>query len=51
MNEQMIKQIRKILKTNTTDSDLDWFNIGEYKNCLTSLAKKKPIHQKKLPTK
>ena len=30
-DENFIKQLHKILKANTTDADLDWFNVGEYK--------------------
>ena len=31
LSEDIIKQIHKIIKANTTDADLDWFNVGEYK--------------------
>lgn len=31
LNEKMIKHIHGILKTNTSDSFLPWFNIGDYK--------------------
>ena len=30
--EKNIKEIHKILKTNTSDSRLSWFNVGEYKS-------------------
>ena len=30
--ENIIKEIHKILKTNTSDSRLSWFNVGEYKS-------------------
>lgn len=40
INEQMIKQLHKILKTNTTDSDLDWFNVGEYKKLPNTIGEK-----------
>ncbi|ETJ11971.1 MAG: Filamentation induced by cAMP protein Fic, partial [Staphylococcus sp. DORA_6_22] len=32
LTEKMIKEIHKILKTNTSDSRLSWFNVGEYKS-------------------
>ncbi len=32
LSEQVIKDIHKILKTNTSDADLSWFNVGEYKS-------------------
>ena len=31
LNEKLIKQLHAILKTNTSDSLLPWFNIGNYK--------------------
>lgn len=31
LNEDFIKNTHKILKTNTSDSKLSWFNVGEYK--------------------
>lgn len=31
LNEEFIKNVHKILKTNTSDSRLSWFNVGEYK--------------------
>lgn len=40
INEQMIKQIHKILKANTTDGDLDWFNVGEYKKLPNTIGDK-----------
>lgn len=32
LTENIIKEIHKILKTNTSDSRLSWFNVGEYKS-------------------
>ena len=32
LNEEFIKNVHKILKTNTSDSRIPWFNIGEYKS-------------------
>ena len=32
LNEDLIKKFHKIIKSNTTDSRLDWFNVGEYKS-------------------
>ena len=31
LDEEFIKNIHKILKTNTSDSRISWFNVGEYK--------------------
>lgn len=31
LNEELIKNIHKILKTNTSDSLKEWFKVGEYK--------------------
>lgn len=31
LDEVFIKNVHKILKTNTSDSRLSWFNVGEYK--------------------
>lgn len=31
LSESMIKQLHKILKTSTSDSAKDWFNVGDYK--------------------
>lgn len=31
LNERLIKQLHKILKTGTQDSKESWFNVGEYK--------------------
>ena len=30
LTENIIKEIHKILRTNTSDSRLSWFNVGEY---------------------
>lgn len=31
LDEALIKEIHRILKSNTSDSKKDWFNVGEYK--------------------
>ncbi len=31
LSEEIIKEFHRILKTNTTDSKKDWFNVGNYK--------------------
>lgn len=31
LTEEMIKRLHKMLKTNTSDSQRDWFNVGDYK--------------------
>ena len=30
LDEDFIKNTHKILKTNTSDSRISWFNVGEY---------------------
>lgn len=40
LDEKIIKQLHKILKTNTTDADLDWFNVGEYKSLANTIGDK-----------
>lgn len=32
LSEDMIKQMHRILKSNTSDSRIEWFNVGEYKS-------------------
>ena len=32
LDEDFIKNTHKILKTNTSDSRISWFNVGEYKS-------------------
>jgi len=32
LSEQLIKDIHGILKANTSDADLTWFNVGDYKS-------------------
>ena len=32
LDEDFIKNTHKILKTNTSDSGISWFNVGEYKS-------------------
>lgn len=31
LTEELIKELHRILKTNTSDADLDWFKVGDYK--------------------
>lgn len=40
VDENFIKKIHKILKSNTTDADLDWFNVGEYKSLSNTIGDK-----------
>lgn len=40
LNEKLIKHLHGILKANTTDSDLDWFNVGEYKALANTIGEK-----------
>ncbi len=38
VTENLIKDIHKILKSNTSDSKLDWFNVGEYKRRINTVG-------------
>ena len=38
LDEDFIKNTHKILKTNTSDSRISWFNVGEYKSRKNRLA-------------
>ena len=36
LTEKIIKEFHRILKEGTSDSRLDWFNVGEYKKVLVA---------------
>ena len=38
LTETKIKEYHRILKTNTSDSDIEWFNVGEYKTVPNMVA-------------
>lgn len=45
LTEEMIKEFHRILKVGTSDSTLDWFNVGEYKkvaNAVSDIETAKP---------
>ncbi len=39
-DEEIVKHLHKILKSNTTDADNDWFNVGEYKSLPNTIGDK-----------
>lgn len=51
LNEKMIKQFHKIFKNDTSDSQKDYFNIGEYKLLEKLLAVQKQANRKMLSKK
>ena len=48
LNEELIKELHKILKTNTSDSLKDWFKIGDYKLKPNIVGEKKTTPPKKV---
>ena len=40
IDEDFIKHLHGILKANTTDADLEWFNVGEYKSLPNTIGDK-----------
>ncbi len=38
IDEDFVKEIHRILKSNTTDADIDWFNVGEYKSLSNTIG-------------
>lgn len=38
LNENMIKEFHRILKTGTSDADISWFNVGKYKQLPNMVA-------------
>lgn len=48
LNEELIKELHKILKTNTSDSLKDWFKVGDYKLKPNIVGDKKTTPPKKV---
>lgn len=46
LTEDMIKKFHKILKTGTSDSQKEWFNVGEYKQLPNSVGDMKTVAPK-----
>ena len=46
LTEDMIKKFHKILKTGTSDSKKEWFNVGEYKQLPNSVGDMKTVAPK-----
>lgn len=51
LTESFIKELHFLLKSGTSYSRKDWFNVGEYKNFQTKLAGMKLVHLKQFPQK
>ena len=41
--EKMIKEFHKILKDGTSDSRVEWFNVGDYKQKVNTIGSKYPF--------
>lgn len=48
LNEELIKELHKILKTNTSDSMKEWFKVGDYKLKPNVVGDKKTTSPKKV---
>lgn len=48
LNEELIKELHKILKTNTSDSAKEWFKVGDYKLKPNVVGDKKTSPPKKV---
>ena len=48
LDEDFIKNIHKILKTNTSDSRISWFNVGEYKSRKNMVGDMKTVPPEKV---
>lgn len=48
LNENLIKELHKILKTNTSDSLKEWFKVGDYKLKPNMVGGKKTIYPSKV---
>ncbi|NME35761.1 helix-turn-helix domain-containing protein [Fusobacterium sp. FSA-380-WT-3A] len=48
LNEELIKELHKILKTNTSDSLKEWFKVGDYKLKANIVGDKKTTPPKKV---
>ena len=49
LTEKMIKEFHKILKEGTSDSKLDWFNVGEYKKLANQTGTMETSSPKRTP--
>lgn len=49
LTEDIIKMFHKILKSGTSDSQKDWFNVGEYKKLQNSVGQIKTTSPKDVP--
>lgn len=43
LSERMVKELHRILKNGTTDSDLSWFMVGDYKKLPNEVAGRKTV--------
>lgn len=48
LDEEFIKNVHKILKTNTSDSRISWFNVGEYKSRRNMVGDMKTVPPEKV---
>lgn len=48
LTEDIIKEFHKFLKSNTSDSRKEWFNVGEYKAKPNMVGENKTIHPSKV---
>lgn len=50
LSEPMPRELHRILKTNTSDSDLSWFAVGEYKRLPNEVANRETTQPEDVPT-
>ncbi len=48
LTEEIIKEFHKYIKSNTSDSRKDWFNVGDYKNRPNMIGDKKTVAPSKV---
>ena len=48
LSETLIKELHRILKTGTSDSRLDWFNVGDYKKLPNEVGGKETVSPEKV---
>src|SRR5690606_3173658 len=51
LTESLIKQLHFLLKSGTSDSRKDWFNVGAYKKLPNEVGGNETCHPKEVPTK
>lgn len=51
LTESLIKELHFLLKTGTSDSRKDWFNVGEYKKLPNEVGGNETCHPKEVTTK